>query len=190
MMVKSRKKGLLTLNFLCFYVFTGVSSSLASQVKDPGPLLNPSSSANAWQHTRKNFDTCKASFAPALASADTLQEIKAVRNISNNHCSCLVNKMAEVWDVYGREQMPTLMRLMRNGGKDIDDFNSYCKIKYIDPYAKPKSSSASPSQPEATPGSTKSVLNLVPAPSPTNKYPLDCNKQANKSLFDKCMQNI
>lgn len=170
--------------------FGGAPASLASQIKDPGPLLSPSQSAKAWQHTREQFDRCKVQFAPALAVLDTPQEIKGARNMINNNCSCIVNKMAELWDAYGREQMPTLYRLMRNGGEDIDKFNDFCTIKYLTPYYKSKSSSARPSQPQPAPGSPKSALNLVPAMAPANRYPLDCNKQPSKTLFQMCMQNI
>ena len=190
MSVKNKNTNYYCLISFALIFFAGAPASLASQVKDPGPLLSPSPSAKAWQHTREQFDKCKFNFVGALAAADGPQEIRATRNLVNNVCSCVVNKMADFWEAYGRDNMPTLLRLMRNGGEDIDKISDSCNSKYAKPYIKTNSSSSGPSPAQATPASPKSALILVPVTAPANRYPLDCNKQPSKSLFQMCMQNI
>lgn len=170
-------------------VLVGTSPAHASQVKDAGALVLPSPSAKAWSHTREQFDKCKFQFAGAMAAVDTPQEIRAARNMVNNYCSCVVNKMAEVWDAYGRDNMPTLLRLMRNGGEDIDRFSNSCNAQYIKPYINSSSSPASrPSS--AGVASRESQDTLAPTTIIQNRYPFDCGSQPSKFLFDRCMQNL
>lgn len=148
-----------------------------------------SQSAQSWNHTRDQYNNCRAGLAGVVASADSPGQIRAARNLSNNLCACIVNNIAAIWDAYGCEEMPTLMRLARNNGADIDKISSQCRSKYVTPYISSATSSRD-SGPRPSPSASVAASASGAAPKINNKYPVDCGLQPTKSLFVRCMQNL
>jgi hypothetical protein len=100
----------------------------ASELIDPGILINRTAAAQSFGMARDLYKECIA--RTGIAGGLPPKQAKAMMNIFTNLCTCNANAAGRVWEDYGKNDLAASMAML----KRIEPVTESCKLKYVTPY--------------------------------------------------------